>query len=201
MEIFANILPSTFYDDIVQWLAFGFNIIYVILASRENAWCWVWGFFGTIFQGIVCFDANLKSDTLLQVYYAFSAIYGWYNWQVRKKGEPKLAVSSIPMNYHIGILILGLSLSLPLSMVWDSAAFRYEDAILTCFSVITTFLTARKIIESWLYWIVIDLSYSLIYFERDKYLLALLSIIYFLFSIKGYFSWRSNNRVITSVTS
>jgi nicotinamide mononucleotide transporter len=153
----------------------------------------VWGFFGTIFQGIVCIDAGLKSDALLQVYYAFSAMYGWYHWRVRQQPTTTLQMSSLPLSYHLGIGLTGLLIAIPLGHCWDSAAFRYEDALLTVFSVMTTFLTTRKIIESWLYWLVIDSSYALIYFEREKYLLSVLCIIYFIFSIKGYFNWKSKH--------
>jgi nicotinamide mononucleotide transporter len=77
-----------------------------------------------------------------------------------------------------------------LGYYWHTAAFRYEDALLTVFSVITTFLTARKILESWIYWMIIDAGYIFIYGEREKYLLAILAFIYFLFSIRGYFYWK-----------
>ena len=188
MEIFNKLIPIAFIADTVQWLAFGFNILYVILASRGNAWCWVWGFFGTIFQFIVCLDADLKSDAALQVYYSFSAIYGWMNWN--KKGNDALDISSLPLSTHLKIGILGIILAIPLGFYWHTAAFRFEDATLTAFSILTTFLTARKILASWLYWLVIDFSYAFIYFERDKPLLAILSLIYFLFSIRGYINWR-----------
>lgn len=175
--------------DIVQWLAFGLNIVYVLLAARGNAWCWVWGFFGTIFQFIVCLDADLKSDAALQIYYSFSAIYGWLSWQ-KKVDTAALQVTSAPLSTHLKIGLLGIALAIPLGYFWHKAAFRYEDATLTAFSIITTFLTARKIIESWLYWIVIDFSYMLIYFDRDKQLLAVLSLIYCIFSVRGYFAWK-----------
>lgn len=194
MEIFNKILPFTFMADIIQWLAFTLNIIYVILAARGNAWCWIWGFFGTIFQFIVCLDADLKSDAALQVYYSFSAIYGWLSWQ--KKDNEALQINSIPLSTHFKIGFLGILLAIPLGYFWHTAAFRYEDATLTAFSILTTFLTARKVLESWLYWIVIDLSYTFIYFERDKQLLALLSLIYCIFSIRGYYIWRRNNLVV-----
>ena len=188
MEIFDKILPFALMADTMQWLAFGFNIMYVILAARGNAWCWVWGFFGTIFQFIVCIDADLKSDAALQIYYSFSAIYGWISWH--KKDSNVLPVSSLPLSMHLKIGLLGIALAIPLGFYWHMAAFRYADATLTAFSILTTFLTARKILESWIYWMVIDLSYMLIYFERDKYLLAILSLIYFVFSIRGYFNWK-----------
>jgi nicotinamide mononucleotide transporter len=191
MEIILKILPLDLLDDAAQWLAFGLNLAYVVLAGRGNAWCWVFGFCGTIFQCIVCLDANLKSDAALQIYYAFSAIYGWYNWQRQNAdGSAAVSVQSYPLSRHLKIGLLGTAVALPLALYWQSAAFRYEDAFLAVFSVATTILTARKVLESWLYWLVIDGFYALIYFERDKYMLATLSVIYFIFSLRGYFSWK-----------
>ncbi len=191
MEIILKILPLDLLDDAAQWLAFGLNLAYVVLAGRGNVWCWVFGFCGTIFQCIVCMDANLKSDAALQIYYAFSAIYGWYNWQRQNAdGSAAVLIQSYPLSSHLKIGLLGTAIALPLALYWQSAAFRYEDAFLAVFSVATTVLTARKVLESWLYWLVIDGFYVLIYFERDKYILAALSIIYFVFSLHGYFSWK-----------
>jgi nicotinamide mononucleotide transporter len=194
MEIFNKILPFAFMADSMQWLAFVFNFVYIMFAAKGNAQCWIWGFFGTIFQFIVCLDADLKSDAALQIYYTFSAIYGWYSWQSKMSSPTTFHAKTLPLSTHALIGLLGIFMALPLGYLWCTAAFRYEDAFLTAFSILSTFLTTRKILESWLYWLVIDLSYAFIYFERDKYLLALLSIIYFIYSIKGYFYWRKNNR-------
>ena len=192
METILKILPFSALDDAAQWLAFGLNLVYVILASRGNSWCWFFGFFGTIFQFVVCVDAELKSDAALQVYYALSAIYGWLSWQERSEDGAPLNVSQIPLSMHLKIGLIGAAVAIPLGLYWQSAAFRFEDAFLSVFSIITTFLTARKILESWLYWLVIDFSYALIYFDRDKSMLGVLSLIYFIFSIRGFYVWRKN---------
>lgn len=190
METLLKILPFSVLDDAAQWLAFGLNLAYVVLAGRGNIWCWFFGFFGTIFQFVVCVDAELKSDAALQVYYAFSAIYGWYSWQERNEEGAPLNISRIPLSMHLKIGLVGATVAIPLGLYWQSAAFRFEDAFLSVFSIVTTFLTARKVLESWLYWLVIDFSYALIYFDRDKYILGILSLIYFLFSIRGFYIWR-----------
>ncbi len=190
METILKILPFTALDDAAQWLAFGLNLAYVVLAGRGNALCWFFGFFGTIFQFVVCVDAQLKSDAALQVYYALSAVYGWYSWQARNGNGVPLSVSQLPLSMHLKIGLTGALLAVLLGLCWQSAAFRFEDAFLAVFSVITTFLTARKVLASWLYWIVIDFSYALIYFDRDKTMLGVLSLIYFVFSVRGFFLWR-----------
>lgn len=195
METLLKILPFSVLDDAAQWLAFGLNLAYIVLAGRGNIWCWFFGFFGTIFQFVVCVDAELKSDAALQVYYAFSAIYGWYSWQERNDQGVPLDISRIPLSMHLKIGLVGAAVAIPLGLYWQSAAFRFEDAFLSVFSIATTFLTARKVLESWLYWLVIDFSYALIYFGRDKYMLGVLSLIYFFFSIRGFYMWRKTSKM------
>ena len=192
MEPILKILPIPALDDAAQWLAFGLNLAYVVLAGRGNAWCWFFGFFGTIFQFVVCVDAELKSDAALQVYYALSAIYGWYSWQARNEDGAPLNISRLPLSMHLKLGLVGAAVAIPLGFYWQSAAFRFEDAFLAVFSIMTTFLTARKVLESWLYWLVIDFSYALIYLDRDKSILGALSLIYFIFSIRGFYIWRKS---------
>jgi nicotinamide mononucleotide transporter len=174
----------------VQWAAFGFNCVYVLLATREDLRCWYFGFVGTILTFIVTLEANLKSDALLQGYYACSAVYGWYTWRTKAKVSDD-NISTLPFYYHIILATIGVLCIMPLGDMWEIAAYRYVDALLTAFSVITTFLTARKILESWLYWIVIDAAYIFIYFERGAHLLGILSLIYTFVSIKGYINWKA----------
>ncbi len=191
MDIILKIFPIAWGIDAAQWLALSLNLVYVVLAGRGNAWCWIFGFCGTIFQFSVCMDANLKSDAALQIYYALSALYGWYAWRRQNAdGSIGLRIQSYPLSMHAKIVLLGVAVALPLALSWQSAAFRFEDAFLAVFSITTTVLTARKVLESWLYWLIIDGFYAIIYWERDKYLLAMLSVVYFIFSIRGYFSWK-----------
>lgn len=182
----------------VEWAALGFNLAYIWLAAREDARCWIFGFIGTIATFVVSLEANLKSDAALQVYYAGSAIYGWLSWRGEFDNQQSLHIKQIPLSMHAYLVAIGLLTGWFLGNIWHSAAWRYEDAILTSFSIITTFLTARKILESWLYWIVIDAAYILIYGERGMYLLALLSVIYTIVSIRGYFVWRKKITLVSS---
>ncbi|MFM2267278.1 MAG: nicotinamide mononucleotide transporter PnuC [Bacteroidota bacterium] len=183
---------------VLQWAAFLLNSIYIWLASHERSSCWIFGFFGTIATFFVSLNANLKSDATLQIYYGFSAVYGWLSWQgkvsflgVQKpKDDLPLQVSSMAWRDHLLIILIGALASNLLGNLWSSAAWRYGDAFLTTFSVIATLLTARKIVETWVYWVVIDAGYAIIYGERGVYLLALLSIVYTFFSVKGYFNWK-----------
>jgi nicotinamide mononucleotide transporter len=189
--------PFFIAPDTAQWLAFAFNLVYLFLAVRGSAWCWLWGFFGTGFQLFVCLDANLKSDAFLQIYYLFSATYGFWTWQSAHQSQPDIfKVETRPLSTHLKILGFGMLLVFPLGYMWQTAAWRYPDALLTIFSIFTTFLTAKKILEAWLYWFIIDTAYIYIYYSQEKELLALLSLVYAVFSILGFRTWRLKMKVV-----
>ena len=50
------------------------------------------------------------------------------------------------------------------------AAWPFLDSFTTWASVVTTFMVARKILENWIYWIVIDALSILLYAARGLYL-------------------------------
>jgi nicotinamide mononucleotide transporter len=63
------------------------------------------------------------------------------------------------------------------------------DSFTTVFSVISTFMLTKKILENWLYWVVIDIVSVYLYFSRELHLTSLLFILYSIIAIFGYFSW------------
>jgi nicotinamide mononucleotide transporter len=76
----------------------------------------------------------------------------------------------------------------------SNAAWPYIDSFTTWASVITTYLVARKYLQNWLYWIVIDAVSAPLYVERGLHLTALLFVAYVVISVVGYFKWREHFR-------
>ena len=73
-----------------------------------------------------------------------------------------------------------------------SAAWPYVDSFTTWASVFTTYLVARKYLQNWLYWIVIDAVSVPLYIERGLSLTALLFAAYIVIAVLGYISWRNH---------
>jgi nicotinamide mononucleotide transporter len=66
----------------------------------------------------------------------------------------------------------------------------YIDSFTTWGSVITTFMVARKVLENWLYWIVINSVAIFLYIDRDLYQTAGLYGLYIILSVIGFIAWR-----------
>lgn len=166
-------------------------LAYVWLAARQNIWCWPCALISTGIYTWLFWEVALPFHTVLNAYYLLMAVYGWFKWQ--KHPAEQITVQSWAIRRHVTwvalLIILSLVLSQLASMVLD-AEYLYLDAFITVFSVFTTVLVAHKVLENWLYWIVINSFASFLYFLKDMPLTGILFIGYLGFAIYGYMSWK-----------
>lgn len=181
---------------LVEWLAVITSLLYVILAANNNIWCWPAALVSTVLYTAIFYEFYLWSDSLLQVYYFGMAIYGWFCWRkntINHNEVKELAVKQLPVRFHmnaIGVCIL-LSGTLGALMAnFTPTDFPYLDVITTVFALFATYLVAQKIVENWLYWIVIDFVSIYLYVEKGLYPTALLFVFFVIFATYGYFKWR-----------
>ena len=166
-------------------------LFYVWLAAKQNIWCWPSALVSTGIYTWLFWSVSLPFHTALIFYYLLMAVYGWGKWNNRN--EQPLQVKTWPLQRHI-ICILSVAcfawgLSHYASAMLD-ANYLYLDAFVTVFSVFTTFLVTHKIRENWLYWIVINLFGSYLFFAKDLALTGVLFLCYTGFAVFGYMQWR-----------
>jgi nicotinamide mononucleotide transporter len=78
-----------------------------------------------------------------------------------------------------------------LSGAHSTGAVPYIDALVAWGSVFATWLVARKVLENWFYWIVLDFTAAGLYGSRGLYATALLFILYSAIAVQGYRSWKA----------
>jgi nicotinamide mononucleotide transporter len=141
------------------------------------------------------YDSKLYMQSLLQLYYLAMAAYGWYNWRRPQTVGGELPVTVWPLRYHaiaIGAVLLLALVSAGLLQRYSDGALPYLDAFTAWGAVVTTFMVARKILENWLYWFVIDTVSIGLYLDRELYLTAALFALYLVLVVVGYRSWRAS---------
>lgn len=173
-----------------------FGIVYVILAAKESLWAWFFAFFGTLIYTVIFWEGALVSSSLLNFYYMVMAVYGFILWRGGKAEQP-LAISTYSSRQHLQIILGGAIGSLLLGYLSDTylhANFAYLDAAIMVFSMIATWLLANKILENWLYWIVVDSAGVGLYFQSQYYATVILFILYVILGVYGFYSWRKEYR-------
>lgn len=189
--------------DAITWIGTVTAVIYVILALKENIWCWSFGIVSSALWVSVYFNERLWYESILSVFYVVLGIYGWLSW-AREKGSPttpaktpELKISKITGRVLLNCVMIAVAAGIVLGYVADALTkndFAYTDALLSSFSVVATWMTARKYLENWLFWIVIDACSAVLYIFKgpSMYLAALLFIFYTFMALGGYFAWKKN---------
>ena len=190
IEAISTAWAMTSYLEIVSVV---FGLLYIILAARENIWCWPAAFIGTGTAIFLFWDASLVMESALNIYYLLMAIFGWWQWQYGSSEKSELAISSWgPSQHGIAItLIVALTVVSGYFLTTNTeAALPYVDSFTTWAAVVTTWMVTQKILQNWLYWIVIDSICVWLYSERGLYLYAILFFAYTIIAIIGYYKWR-----------
>jgi nicotinamide mononucleotide transporter len=174
-------------------LAVALAIAYLLLAIRQNIWCWLCAAISSAIYIYLFFDARLYMESALNGFYFLMAVYGWYAWNSGSAQSADLPVCVWPMRVH-GIAIVSIAAVAGISgfllQRYTDAALPYVDSLTSFAAVWTTFLVARKVLENWWYWLVIDAASVAIYWSRDLQLTALLFVIYLLMIPFGLWNWR-----------
>ena len=181
----------------VEIIADLFGFVCVGLTIRRNIWCWPAGLVQVALYAWVFYQAKLYSDVILQVVYVVLQIYGWYYWlhggpvesepPIVRLGRAGLA------GWVVGAAAGGLALGSVMARLTD-ASLPYWDAAIVSLSLVAQFLLSRKVLENWLFWIVVDVLAVGAYLAKDLYATTVLYGVFLAMAVLGWFAWRSTYR-------
>ena len=178
----------------LDWAITVTALVYVFLAAKEKTSCWVWGAVSCSLWAYADFAVyNLWVDGLLQVFYVGMSLWGLYAWRSGKQTGEALAIQVWPFQYHALLFLAGAALTGLLGFIFDNyspTSYPYPDSFITSFSILATLLTVRKVLENWLYWIVLDMLAVFLFAARDAVLVAMVMAIYSVIAVFGYLQWR-----------
>jgi nicotinamide mononucleotide transporter len=181
-------------SEILEWTGFVTGIAGVWLTARKNIWCFPVGLANVTISLFLFFDQKLYSDVVQQGFYIVLLSYGWYRWAT---GKTDRASDVSFMTYGerwfalLFILIMALSMGSFFHYFTD-ADLPYLDATATSVSFVAQYLIARKKIENWFLWIIVNLMYIGIYFYKDLDLYVVLFLIYLSLAVAGWISWNKS---------
>lgn len=176
----------------LEALAVILAIAYLLLAARESLWCWYCAFASSALYVLIFWDVSLLMESLLSVYYVVMAVVGWQQWRSGGKGQQRPIVT-LRWQQHVLLLVTMLVLAFTsgsLLREYTNAAWPFMDSFITWASVVTTVLVVRKVLENWLYWLLIDSISLYLYIDRGLHLTALLFAGYLVIVVFGYLHWR-----------
>lgn len=178
----------------IEIVAVATGLAYIFLSIKQNIWCWLFGIISSVAYLYLCFVFKIYADMSLQAYYVIMGVYGWVHWaRADSSSKEKLPVSSLKTNELFTALIVTLILFFIISQflirLTDSPV-PYIDAFTTSLSFTATWLLARKIIEHWLIWIVVNVVSMGLYYYRGLYPTIILFTVLAVMAVVGYLEWK-----------
>jgi len=185
-----NFLTENWFEIVAALLA----IAYLLLAMRQDARCWIAWIISSLMYLFVMYSAGLYMEAGLQIFYLLMGFYGLYQWQYKLANNEALKIKVWPITTHIicltTLFLLVLTSGYILSNNTDAAS-PYIDAFTTWGAIIASYMVAKKILENWIYWFVVDFVSVFLFVSRELYPTALLFCLYLVLVIFGYRSWKN----------
>ena len=176
----------------IEVIAVGFALAYLLLAMQQNRLCWLAAIVSALFYLLIFAQVQLYMESGLQVVYVVMAVIGWLFWG-KNNSEETLPVTTRPLRFHLSVILgitLGAVVTGSLLATYTDAARPFVDASTTLAAIVCMWMVTRKILENWLYWIVINIVSAWLFMDRGLDLTSGLFALYALLSIAGYVSWR-----------
>lgn len=188
---FTSVYEGIKATSLVEWLAVLSTLAYVILIAKKLIIAWLFAFVGAVLFVYLCYVGKLYIEALLQLFYVIMAIVGWLSW--KKDTSDKIIIKTWKVNIHLLNIVISGAISVILGYIFDkytNQANPYMDAFTTCYSLSATFMVAQKILENWIYWIVIDFVSIFLYAQRDYNLTAVQYVLFTILAVFGFMAWR-----------
>ena len=175
--------------------AFLTGVVYVVLAVRENPWCWPIGIVSVALSVVLFFEAKLYADMGLNAVYVAVSFYGWYHWLHGGEDDGALRVTRTPRPWVLAAagVVMAVVLGLFLALRTD-ASLPFWDSSTTSGSLVAQWMQTKKWLENWHVWIVVDAVYVGMYVYKSLYLMAGLYAVYLVLAVFGAREWASSLR-------
>jgi nicotinamide mononucleotide transporter len=187
-ELYKQLLETSVWELIAVLT----SLLYVYFATKGRRLCWLFALISTTLSTFIFMKVQLYLESALQIFYILMAVYGYFTWRKSNNENQKIRTWTVRKHLlNIGIsLIVMLVFGYLFSTRTDQES-PYIDAFTTVFSLAATFMVAYRILENWIYWIVIDTVSIYLYQTKELYLSAVLMLLFTLLAVKGLYTWEN----------
>jgi nicotinamide mononucleotide transporter len=202
---------AQFLSEVLRWLFANYieilatltGIIYLVYSVESKIQLWFFGLITSSLYIYVFYSSGIYADMAINVYYVIISIYGWYHWKYPgKKTVKELPISKLTLKTALVLLLISLMLFVGIAIVlieYTNSKVPWWDAFTTAFSITATWMLARKILEHWLIWILVDILSMILYIYKGLYPTVILFLLYTTLAIAGYRQW--SNKLKTQTES
>ena len=179
------------------------GLIYIWLEYRAHIALWVIGVIMPALDIVLYWQHGLYGDAGMACYYTFAARYGFYVWKfvkTRKKKEP-LPIIFMPRRQYLPTIVfffVAWAAVYYVLITWTDSTVPLLDSFTNALSFVGLWALARKYVEQWVFWMVVDGVCTFLYIKKGIPFKAMLYGLYVVIAIAGYLKWRSVAKTVKS---
>lgn len=187
-------------EQIIEITGTTVGLIYLWLEYRASIYLWVASVVMPAIYLYIYYNAGLYADFGINIYYLLIALYGWFAWRYgfrlsgNNKKPQELTITHTPKRVWAKLLLTYLAtqagIYIILTLFTDSTVPVW-DSFTTSLSIVGMWMLARKYIEQWWVWLVVDAASTGLYIHKELYFTAALYALYAIISVFGYYKWKS----------
>lgn len=183
---------------VIETIAVILGLANIVLVVQRSLWNYPFGIAMVSLYFVIFVEARLYSDALLQIFFLLLNIYGWFNWKGARED------AGVPVRWQglRAFLIWGMG-GLVASLLWGflmhsqtNAAAPFWDASVAMLSILAQLLLARRFIDNWIWWIIVDCLAIPLYWSKGLHQTAGLYVVFLLVSITGLMQWIKARRAL-----
>ncbi len=187
---------------VMEFAGLVFGLLCVWLLIKQNILTWPTGIIYVFISLVIFIKAKLYADFILHIFFLVLNVYGWYYWvTAANRSKAQVPVTPTKGLQMAGLIILsavGVYVSGKLLVEFTDASLPYWDSTTSILSISAMWLTAKKKLENWLIWLVVDVLATGIYYYKGLYFYSILYLVYTGMAVAGYISWRRSMSHSTS---
>ncbi|MDE7471878.1 MAG: nicotinamide riboside transporter PnuC [Paramuribaculum sp.] len=182
-------------DKILEIAGFLTGLLYLYWEYHANPRMWIAGLVMPFISMWVYFTKGLYADFAMNIYYLLMAVYGYVAWTFNfsRKQKESLPIRHINLRTLAGTAVAFCAVYTALAawlILGTDSTVPYYDAFTTALSIVATWMLARKYIEQWIAWILVDSVCVWLYIYKGIYFYAALYLVYTVIAFFGYFKWK-----------
>lgn len=172
------------------------GLLYIWLEYRASIWLWVVGIVMPALDVVLYWRHGLYGDAGMACYYTLAAVYGFLFWRFRRtrKSHEPLPIVYMPRNKYLPVVVfffLAWAATYYVLVTWTNSTVPVLDSFTNAVSFVALWALARKYLEQWVLWIVVDVVCCFLYVQKGIPFKAFLYGLYIFIAVAGYFKWRS----------
>ena len=181
-------------DLIIEILGVIVGLFYLYYEYKASSLLWIAGIIMPAISLSVYYRAGLYADFGINVYYLIAAVYGWIYWKYKgsKKRDKELPITRMPVKaWIIGALVFAVAEGVIyyILVTFTDSTVPGWDTFTTALSIVGMWLLAKKYVEQWLSWILVDIVSSGLYIYKEIYFYSALYALYAVIAVFGYYKW------------